>query len=209
MNSFAPPVISIGEVNAARKPPSEGLAWIIWYCLTTCCLTPASHWSADCAVGNWKSGPRSCSGLSIDGSVLKNSTPAEKSLIARPVLGSSTIPPGTEAKMYTPSGPSSETAYLIPKPPTPAMAKPPSTPTKNTRFTTGVVVSKVSIIAPVASSLMMPPIRPALISPPKRLPLSETPIDAMSMIGNSPFNSLPTSILTPSIAPENSSPDMP
>ena len=35
--------------------------------------------------------------MSIEGSVLKNSTPAEKSLIARPVFGSSTMPPGTEA----------------------------------------------------------------------------------------------------------------
>ena len=202
-------MISIGDVKAAVKPFFDGSAWIIWACLTTCCLTPASHWSADCAVGNWKSGPRSSSGFSIDGRVLKNSTPAEKSLIASPVLGSSTMPPGTEAKIYTPSGPSSEMANLMPNPPAPAMEKPPSTPTKKIRFATGVVMSKLSIMKPLASSLMMPPIRPALISPPNRLPLIETPIAAMSMTGNSPFSNLPTSILIPSIAPENSSPPTP
>ncbi len=96
---LAPPVISIGEVKAAVKPFFDGSAWIAWYCLTTCCLTPASHCSAETAVGSWNSGPRSSSGLSIDGSVLKNSTPAEKSLIDSPVLGSSRMPPGIEAKI--------------------------------------------------------------------------------------------------------------
>ncbi len=100
-------------------------------------------------------------------------------------------------------------ANLMPKPPTPEKEKPPSTPTKKTRASTGVVVSKLSIIAPLASSLRMPPIRPALMCPPNMSPSTETPMDAMSTIGNWPRSSLPTSILTPSIEPENSSPDMP
>jgi len=45
------------------------------------------EWSAVWAAGASNSGPRSCSGSSIEGRVLKNSTPAEKSLIVRPAGG--------------------------------------------------------------------------------------------------------------------------
>ena len=111
--------------------------------------------------------------------------------------------------MNTPRGPSSETANLMVKPPIPAIVKPPSTPMKNTLSCTGVVVSKLSISCPLASSLTMPPMSPAVIRPPNMLPFNCTPIEAMSMIGNLPCSRRPTSILTPSMAPENSSPAMP
>ena len=48
----------------------------------------------------------------------------------------------------TPSGPSSESAKRIVKPPMPANAKPPSTPTKKMRSSTGVIVSSGSIMLP-------------------------------------------------------------
>ena len=52
----------------------------------------------------------------------------------------------------------------------------------------------------------MPPINDPFIFPPKALAETPTPIDAMSRIGNSPLKSFPTSILTPSMTPENSAP---
>jgi hypothetical protein len=55
----------------------------------------------------------------------------------------------------------------------------------------------------------MPPISVALSSPPNMLPSTETPIAAMSTIGNSPSSSLPMSILMPSIEPENFRPGTP
>ena len=62
-----------------------------------------------------------------------------------PVLGSSRIPPGIEPLMNTPNGPSSERANLMVKPPMPENEKPPCTPMKNIRSSTGVVVSELSI----------------------------------------------------------------
>ena len=206
---LAPPVISIGEVNAARKPFMPGFAWIAWYWVITCSLTLASHSSGDMSVGRPNSGPRSCSGSSIEGRLLKNSTPAEKSLMERPVLGSSSIPPGIEPEMNTPSGPNSETANRMVKPPIPEKEKPPSTPTKKTRSSTGVVVSRGSIIWALASSLRIPPMRAALIWPPNKSPSIETPMEAISIIGNLPCLSNPMSMTTPSIVPENSSPLIP
>ena len=179
------------------------------YCVTTWPRTLASHSSADWAVGRPNSGPRSCTASSMDGRVLKNSTPAEKSLIVRPVFGSSRMPPGTEAEINTPSGPSSDTAKRMVKPPTPEKAKPPWTPTKNTRSSTRVVVSRLPIWFPLASSLMMPPISAASIWPPNRSPFTETPIEAMSRTGNLPWRNSPISMTMPSTAPENSRPLMP
>ena len=145
----------------------------------------------------------------MDGRVLKNSTPAEKSLMARPVCGSSTMPPGIEPWIKTPKGPNSDTAKRMVNPPTPENENPPSTPTKNTRSSTGVVVSKLLIKAPVESNFRIPPIKAASICPPKRSPFTDTPMDAISIIGNCPAKSLPTSILIPSIEPENSKPPTP
>ena len=59
---------------------------------------------------------------------------------------------------------------------------------------------------PPALSFRMPPTRPALILPPNRSPSIVTAIDAMSVIGNSPSSSLPTSMRMPSTAPVNVSP---
>ena len=110
--------------------------------------TPISvaHVSAVTVVWRLKAGPRSANGSSIDGSVLKNSTPAEKSLIERPVFGSRRMPPGTDALMKMPSGPSSESAKRIVRPPMPGNSKPPCTPMKNTRSRTGVTVSSALIM---------------------------------------------------------------
>ncbi len=129
--------------------------------------------------------------------------------MASPVFGSSRMPPGTEAEMNTPSGPSSDMAKRMVKPPTPEKLKPPSTPTKNTRSSTGVVLSRVAISLPLASILMMPPISPASSCPPNRSPLTETPIAAMSSTGNLPSRSRPISMTMPSTAPENSRPSPP
>ena len=87
----------IGEVNAAVNPFIDGFAFTARAWFTTCCLRLASHWSGVCAVGGWKAGPRSSSGWSIDGSVLKNSTPAVKSFITSPICGTSMIPVGSSA----------------------------------------------------------------------------------------------------------------
>ena len=111
--------------------------------------------------------------------------------------------------MKTLSGPSSESASWIEKPPMPAIAKPPWSPAKKMRLATAVVVSVSAMIAPFASSLRMPPIRDASRSPPKSLPLTWTPSEAIPMIGNSPCASLPRSIWMPWIDPENSRPLIP
>ena len=52
----------------------------------------------------------------------------------------------------------------------------------------------------------MPPISVAVSSPPKSWPVTLIPNDAMSTTGNLPSASRNGSILTPLIAPENSSP---
>ena len=80
---------------------------------------------------------------------------------------------------------------------------------KNTRSSTGVTVSSAPIWLPLTSSLRIPPIKVALIVPPNICPSTLTAIEAISVMGNSPSSSRPTSILTPSIAPENVSPASP
>ena len=119
------------------------------------------------------------------------------------------IPVGSETLRNTDSGPSSDRASWIWKPPIPAIVKPPWSPAKNTRAATGVVVSVSAIMFPFASSFSMPPISSASIWPPNRSPLTSTPIEAMPTIGNSPASSFPTSIWIPWIEPENVSPAMP
>ena len=126
--------------------------------------------------------------------------------MARPVFGSRTMPPGTEALIKTPSGPSSERPRLMVNPPRPGMLNPPRIPRKNTRSSTGVVVSKTPILLPLASSLRIPPTSAASSSPPKSLPLTLTPKDCMSTIGNLPSARRNGSIFTPVIEPANSRP---
>ena len=133
---------------------------------------------------------RSWIGSVRSGSVWKNFTPPTKSLIVRPVSGSSMMPVGRLTLMNTLSGPSSESASWIEKPPIPAIEKPPCRPAKKTRFATGVVVSVSAMMFPFASSLRMPPISAASRSPPKSLPLTWTPSEAMPTIGNSPWREL-------------------
>ena len=134
----------IGEVKAAANPPPAAEPfWIAIYWFTTCCCTEFSQSSIDTFSGSAKSGPLSSSGSVMSGSDLKKSTPPVKSLIARPEFGSSRIPPGTEPETSTPSGPSSDRAKRIVKPPRPEKEKPASTPMKKTRSFTGLVRSKV------------------------------------------------------------------
>jgi hypothetical protein len=121
-------VIVIGAMNAAVKPLRLGsrlnrLAWS-----ATWRWSESSHWSALRFVGSPNSGLRRANGSSIDGSVLKNSTPAAKSLMVRPVVGSSRMPPGTSTLMKTWSGPSSLRPRRIVKPAMPAMLNPPCRP---------------------------------------------------------------------------------
>ena len=191
------------------KPFKLGFCFSNRACVITCCLTPSSQVSGLISVVAERLGLRSWKGSSSDGRDLKNSTPAEKSLIAKPVLGSRRMPPGTEAFRKTPSGPSSLMARRIVNPPTPGNSKPPCNPAKKTRSSTGVVISKLPISRPAESSLMMPPIRAAFISPPNILPRTDTPMEAMSMMGNLPSLSSPISIFTPSMAPSNSKPCKP
>ena len=91
----------------------------------------------------------------------------------------------------------------------PGNSKPPSRPKNSIRSSTGVVTSKVEISFPLASTFMMPPISPAVMRPPNISPSTLTAIAAMSVIGNSPRNSFPTSIFMPSIAPEKVMPASP
>ena len=84
MYSFALPVMTIGEVKAAVKPFRFGLAASCLAWAATCCLTESSHCSAVNSVGSPNSGLRSAKGSSMEGSVLKNSTPAAKSLMVSP-----------------------------------------------------------------------------------------------------------------------------
>ena len=116
------PVISIGEVNAASQPFCDGFAFSARYWLTTCCLTPASHASAVWVVGLANALPRSAKGSSIDGSVLKKSTPALNFVIWN--TGGSGTPPGISTLRNTLNGPSSESAKRICSP-MPLNSKPP------------------------------------------------------------------------------------
>ena len=120
--------MTIGEVKAAKKPSRSGLSAIDLACRATWACSEVSQFAALTLVGRAKSGPRSASGSSMDGSVLKNSTPAAKSLIARPIGGKITRPPGTSTLMNTWSGPSSLRPRRIVNPAMPAIEKPPSMP---------------------------------------------------------------------------------
>ena len=140
----------------------------------------------------------------MDGRVLKNSMPPLRLLISNP--NGSGI--GTSAVTITFSGPNSDNPSRMLNP-MPAIVNPPAKPTKNTRSATGVVLSKMLISLPPASSFMMPPIKVAEISPPSIGPFTLTPIEAMSVIGNLPSKSNLGSILTPSIVPENCRPVTP
>jgi len=82
--TLAEPVIVIGDENAAAKPLMPGFWRRSRACVATWDFSVVSHCSGVTAPGAWKSLPRSCSGSVIDGSVLKNSTLAKKSLIAMP-----------------------------------------------------------------------------------------------------------------------------
>ena len=182
MNTFALPVMIIGDRKAAVKPFSAGFCFTSAYCVSTCWRTLASQFSAVTLVGRSKAGPRSCSGWSIEGSVAKNSTPAAKPVIDRPVFGSSRI--GTSALRNTPSGPSSDRAKRMVSPPMPGSSNPPSMPKNSTRSATGVVMSKVPISRPCASSLIMPPIRPPDRRPPNSSPSTRTATAPRPTIGN-------------------------
>ena len=120
-------MIVIGAVNAAKKPfwpvVETVLAWS-----ATCPCRLSSHWSAVWDVGSWKAEDRSANGSSIEGRVLKNSTPAEKSLMVRPEYGSRRMPPGTSMLMKAWSGPSSLRPTRSVKPAMPAIEKPPCRP---------------------------------------------------------------------------------
>ena len=88
----AEPVIVIGASKAAAKlavpagGPGLGGDLLLQRGSAT---APAVSW-----VGGPNSGLRSANGSVIDGSVLKNWTPATKSLMASPVSGSSRMPLG-------------------------------------------------------------------------------------------------------------------
>ena len=119
------------------------------------------------------------------------------------------IPTGERASNCTPKGPNSDIANRIVHP-MPDNLNPPLTPIKKIRSLTGVSGSAVvGIIWSSSPILIIPPIRPASSSPPNTFALILTPIEAISMMGNSPLNSLPRSIFTPSMTPENSAPGMP
>ena len=120
--------MTIGEVKAASNPLWLGLSEMAFAWRATWDCRPAIHWSAVRFVGRPKAEERSASGSSIDGRVLKNSTPAEKSLSVSPVVGSSRTPPGTSTLMKTCNGPSSESPIRIVRPAIPAMEKPPEMP---------------------------------------------------------------------------------
>ena len=202
--TFAPPVITIGEVKAARKPPMLGLAATALAWFATAFFSEVSQVSADSAVGRLATLERSSNGSFSDGSVLKNSTPAEKSFSTRPICGTIMTPPGTSTLRKTCSGPSSLRPTRMVSP-MPAIEKPPWMPMKKTRWATGVVVSNSPMIWKFESSLRMPPTRPALISPPKSLPVTVTAMDEMPMIGNLPWASSAGRIWMPSMEPENCS----
>ncbi len=121
-------MITIGDVKAAANPLCPGLSCRVFACRATCPCSDVSHWSTLICVGSWNSGLRSASGSSIDGNVLKNSTPATKSFIDSPVIGSSRSPPGISTLISTCSGPSSLKPSRMVKPAMPAIEKPPSSP---------------------------------------------------------------------------------
>ena len=157
--------------------------------------------------GAAKSEDLNAKGSSIDGKVLKNSTPAVKLDIVSPEVGSKVT--GTSAVMSTLSGPNSLNANLMPNPPIPFIENLPSTPTKKTRWSTSVTVSSGPIILESESSFKIPPIKDPTTSPPKTLPLTPTPMDSISTIGFLPSSSNFGEILIPFMAPLNSRPLIP
>gem|GEM_PF-5663032 len=82
--TWADPLISIGWVKAAPKPPIDGFAWMAVYCPRTWARTPASQSPASPLSVTEKAGSRSSKGSEMDGRVLKNSTPAVKFPRAKP-----------------------------------------------------------------------------------------------------------------------------
>ena len=142
------------------------------------------------------------SGSVIVGSPVKNSTPPVNSLIVIPVkTGSTTM--GTLTLTRTLSGPSSLSAKRTVKPFS-RISSLPSTPTKNTRSETAVVVSSDSINWPAASIFRMPPISDPEISAPPKSPPTLTDRDSRSVMGNLPCCNSPTSIFSPLTEPSNS-----
>ncbi len=78
-------MIVIGAVNAAAKPFMAGLSCSSRHWRPICVLIDAIHSAGSTVVVTAENcGPRSWSGSSIDGRVLKNSTPAVKSVSVRP-----------------------------------------------------------------------------------------------------------------------------
>ena len=118
----------IGAVKAAAKPLRFGLAPIAAACAATWACSEVSQVAAETLVGSAKSEPRSAIGSSMDGSVLKNSTPAEKSLMVSPIWGTRMMPVGSSTLMNTDSGPSSERPSRMVNPARPEIENPPCRP---------------------------------------------------------------------------------
>ena len=122
------------------------------------------------------------------------------------------MPPGTLPSICTPKGPNSDRANRMVKPPAapPPILNPPCMPTKKILSLTGVSAGAIAeIIWLSLPILIMPPINAPFISPPKAFARMLTPMEAISIMGNSPLKSFPRSIFTPSMVPENSAPAMP
>src|SRR5438105_4488442 len=98
---FAAPVMTIGALNAASQPFIDGFALIRRYCCSTCCLTVESQFAAVVFVGAAKALLRRSNGLSIEGSVEKNSTPAVKLVIWK--TGGNGMAAGIAAVVSSPS----------------------------------------------------------------------------------------------------------
>ena len=119
------------------------------------------------------------------------------------------IPTGELASSCTPKGPNSDRPNRMVMP-RPEISNPPLTPMKKIRSLTGVSGgARGPINWSFSPILRMPPTNPASSSPPNTFALILTPMEAISMIGNWPLKSLPRSIFTPSMVPENSAPGMP
>ena len=103
----------------------DGLAATALACAAVWACNELSQVAAVSEVGSPAMVERSANGSSSEGRLLKNSTPAAKSLMLRPELGSSRMPPGTSTLMNTCSGPSSLRPSRMVKPASPAIEKPP------------------------------------------------------------------------------------
>ena len=118
----------IGALNAASKPLIDGFPASVCACRATWPFNEVNQVSALWLVGSENAALRSAKGSSMPGSVLKNSTPALKSLMVRPLVGSSSRPPGICTLMKTWSGPSSESPRRMVNPARPAIENPPWMP---------------------------------------------------------------------------------